>query len=160
MGNFYTDFIQKWDEFHSTQICSQFALLAPLMKQKIQAILADAHAEGHNMMLYESYRSTERQEMLFQQGKTKLQHIGVHHYGLAADIVYVVNGQPSWSGDFSVLGRLAVAHGLIWGGDWGAPNEHHDFIDNDHVQLIHVDQQDALFDGTFYPEVGYPITKP
>ena len=28
---------------------------------------------------------------------------------------------------FSLLGTLAQAHGLIWGGDWGAPGVHHSF---------------------------------
>jgi hypothetical protein len=160
MGNFYQDVIQKWSGFHSTDRCAQFALLAPKMKTAVQAIIIDAHAEGVELMLYESYRSTERQEQLFAQHATELQHNGVHHYGLAADIVHVVNGQPSWDGDFSILGRLADKYGLIWGGDWGAPNKHHTFIDQPHVQFIHVDQQDSLFAGTFYPEVGYPITKP
>jgi len=151
MGNFYTDVIQQWSGFHSTDICQQYALLHPTMRIAVQRIISDAKAEGHEMMLYESYRSTERQELLFQEGKTQLQHVGVHHYGLAADIVYVVNGQPSWDGDFSLLGRLADAHGLIWGGDWGDPGVHHSFIDSDHVQLIHVDQQPQLFAGTWYP---------
>ena len=43
----------------------------------------------------------------------------VHHYGLAADVVKMVDGEPSWKGSFDVLGPLARKNGLIWGGDWG-----------------------------------------
>lgn len=152
MGNFYTDVIQKSALFHSTEICASIAMLEPsMMLPKVQAILADARAAGKHMAVFETYRSAERQEMLFEQGKTELKTVGVHHYGLACDIVYIVNGQPSWDGDFDYLGHLAVKHGLIWGGDWGAPNAAHTFRDDDHVQLIHVDQQVKLFDGSWYP---------
>src|SRR5207244_9857735 len=67
--------------------------------------------------------------------------LGVHHYGLACDIVKDINGQPSWKGDFSILGQMAHAHRLIWGGDWGTPTVHHSFIDSDHVQRCSIAKQ-------------------
>jgi hypothetical protein len=79
----------------------------------------------------------------------------VHHYGLACDIVRVVGGEPSWKGDFSFLGQLAHSSGLIWGGDWGAPNIKHSFIDSVHVQRCTVARQGDLFAGTWYPDDSY-----
>jgi phosphoserine phosphatase len=39
---------------------------------------------------------------------------GLAQVRLACDVVKVVAGEPSWKGDFSLLGALARAHGLIW----------------------------------------------
>jgi hypothetical protein len=44
---------------------------------------------------------------------TKLKTVGVHHYGLACDLVKDIAGEPSWKGDFAFLGRLAKKHRLI-----------------------------------------------
>jgi hypothetical protein len=106
-------------------------------------------------MAFETYRSRERQQLLFQQKVTKLQNVGVHHYGLAADIVRSVGGHPSWKGDFSIMGRLARKHGLVWGGDWGRPGVKPSFVDPVHVQRCTVGRQKLLFDGTWYPDEAY-----
>jgi hypothetical protein len=106
-------------------------------------------------MVYETYRSRQRQKLLFDRGATKLEQVGVHHYGLACDIVKSVNGQPSWKGDFSFLGRLAKKHGLIWGGDWGRPGSPNRFVDAVHVQRCAVARQKRLFAGTWYPDDSY-----
>ena len=81
--------------------------------------------------------------------------MGVHHYGLACDIVKVVNNQPSWDGDFSFLQTYAERYNLIWGGNWGEPDRPHSFRDMDHVQRIAVGDQVALFGGTWYPNENY-----
>jgi hypothetical protein len=46
------------------------------------------------VMIYETYRSRERQLALFNSGASKLRTIGVHHYGLACDIVRSVGDEP------------------------------------------------------------------
>jgi hypothetical protein len=155
MGNFFTDTISSDGRFHSTQRVADLSLLEPVMRQKVQAIIADARARGITVMAFETYRSQERQQELFNQHVTKLKTVGVHHYGLACDIVKVVGGQPSWDGDFSFLGQLAHAHGLIWGGDWGDPTKKHDFIDSDHVQRCSIARQNSLFAGSWYPDDAY-----
>jgi hypothetical protein len=35
-------------------------------------------------MIFETYRSQERQQVLFEQGATQLRTVGVHHHGLPA----------------------------------------------------------------------------
>jgi hypothetical protein len=72
---------------------------------------------GIALMIFETYRSEDRQLALFNQGATKLKNVGVHHYGLACDLVKNINGEPSWKGDFGFLGELADENGMIWGGD-------------------------------------------
>jgi hypothetical protein len=149
MSNFFTDVIQPDPRFNSTDCISTLDLLEPIMRGKVQSIIADAKAHGFDCMVFETYRSQARQQQLFNQGATQLRKVGVHHYGLACDIVKSINGQPSWKGDFSLLGRLARQYGLIWGGDWTS------FVDEAHVQWCSLKRQADLFRGTWYPAAGY-----
>ncbi len=153
--SFYTTTILQSPLAHSTQAVHDLNLLEPIMRQIVQSIIDDAHAHGVELMVFETYRSKERQEMLFNQGATQLKNVGVHHYGLACDIVKKVNGQPSWKGDFSLLGQLAHAKKLVWGGDWGNPLIKHSFIDVYHVQRCSIKKQAALFNGQWYPDDNY-----
>ena len=155
MGNFYTDVISKNSRFNSTNRIDDLALLEPVTRQLVLMIIQQAANMGFDMMVFETYRSKARQQELFQQGATQLRQVGVHHYGLACDIVKKVNGEPSWKGDFSFVGQLAHSAGLIWGGDWGTPNQHHSFIDQPHVQRCTVARQGDLFAGNWYPDRDY-----
>ena len=155
MGNFFTDVIQGDPRFHSTNRISDPALLEPVTRAAVQAVIADAATRGIKLMIFETLRSQERQMALFEQGATQLRTVGVHNYGLACDLVKNVNGDPSWKGDFSFLGVVAPHHGLVWGGDWGTPNLPHSFRDNDHVQRCSVAMQAQLFRGEWYPDATY-----
>ncbi len=125
------------------------------MRQLVEDIVTSANQMGIELMIYETYRSQDRQQELFNQGATKLRTAGVHHFGLACDIVRVVGGEPCWKGDFSFLGHLAQSCGLIWGGDWGAPTIKHNFVDSVHVQRCTVARQGNLFAGVWYPDATY-----
>lgn len=155
MANFFTDVIMKDHRFHSTNRVADPNLLEPVTRAAVRAIIADAAAHGISLMIFETYRSQERQALLFEQKATQLRTVGVHHYGLACDIVKSINGEPSWKGDFNFLGPIAQAHGLVWGGDWGTPNVPHTFRDTDHVQRCSVAMQAGLFRGDFYPADDY-----
>ena len=156
MDNFYKNTIQKDPRFHSINPVSDLALLEPVTRAAVQGIIVDAKAAGHNMMVFETYRSQELQAIYFRRGVTQLKTVGVHHYGLAADIVKVDEyGHPSWDGDFSFLGVLAKKHGLISGLDWGHPEREHSFIDPCHVQRVRVEDQGRLFSGDWYPDKSY-----
>lgn len=154
-GNFYTDVIAKDARFQSLDRISDPNLLAPTTRAQAQAIIDDAKHLGIDLIMFETYRSKERQGALFDQGVTQLKQVGVHHYGLACDLVKRVSGEPSWKGDYSFLGHLARQHGLVWGGDWGQPGVAHSFQDNDHVQRCTVGRQPSLFSGAWYPDATY-----
>jgi hypothetical protein len=109
-------------------------------------------------MIFETYRSQQRQTELFNQGASKLRTVGVHHFGLACDFVKDINGEPSWKGDFGFLKKLAEDNGLIWGGDWGNDTIVHSFVDSDHVQRVNVADQTKLFDLAWYPDMNYQPT--
>lgn len=155
MPSFYETVVQKSKLFASPKRVASLDLLEPTFRASVQGILADAAAHGVALFVFETYRSTTRQAQLFAEGATKLSKVGVHHYGLAADIVFLRGGEPSWKGDFSFLGQLARAHRLIWGGDWGYPQRPNGFVDADHVQGCSVGRQAALFRGEWYPAAGY-----
>lgn len=151
MGNFYQDVISTDPRFASITRISDVMLLEPITRAAVQAIIAGAARQGITLVAFETYRSQQRQSALFAQGATQLQTVGVHHYGLACDLVCLVGGELSWKPDYSFLGPLAKANGLVWGGDWGEPSVRHSFVDLDHVQRCSVSQQDELFAGTWYP---------
>jgi D-alanyl-D-alanine carboxypeptidase len=155
MGNFYSEVISLDARFCSSNCVDDPALLEPVTRQLVQRLLAMAQNIGTKLMIYETYRSQQRQQELFNNGAARLRFAGVHHYGLACDIVRSVNGEPSWKGDFSLLGKLAQSCGLIWGGDWGAPQIQHHFVDSVHVQRCAVARQNDLFAGVWYPEEAY-----
>lgn len=155
MANFFIDVISKAAVFEAQQRVNDLNLLEDVTRLQVEAIIADARSLGFELLVFETYRSQARQQQLFNQGATQLRQVGVHHYGLACDIVKVVSGEPSWKGDFSFLGTLAHAHGMIWGGNWGAPNLPHTFVDAVHVQRCSIRRQSALFRGEWYPDANY-----
>lgn len=155
MGNFYTDVVQKSQDYSSTGRVHTLDLLEPTTRAAVLALIKDAHDQGVELMVYETFRSTVRQRILFERGVTKRKEVGVHLYGLACDIVKSVKGQPSWDGSFDIVGKLAQTHKLIWGGDWGTPGVKHSIVDPVHVQRCAVPKQSDLFSGTWYPDETY-----
>ena len=155
MGNFFTDVITRDSRFRSRTPVGDLELLEPVMRELVRQIVQDAAALGIALMVFESYRSQERQADLFSQHATQLRTVGVHHYGLACDLVKVIGSAPSWKGDFTFLGRLAHDHKLIWGGDWGTPKLPHKSYDAVHVQRCSVARQAELFRGEWYPDESY-----
>lgn len=130
-------------------------LLHPDFRRKVEAILSDLAKHGIKAIAYETYRSQELQGIYYRQGATKLRKVGVHHFGLAADIVpLTAHGDPTWDAPkaFALIERLAHVHGLISGADWG--EAHPKFIDQPHVQYVTLAQQPALFSGEWYPPAG------
>jgi hypothetical protein len=149
--SFFTDVIQNDPRYVSSLPCKDMALLEPVTRAAVQAIIADAAAQGITLIVTETFRSEARQQALFQQGATQLRTVGVHHYGLAADFAKIIDGKASWAGDWSFLRDLADRHGMISGLDWGQPAVKHSFVDPDHVQRCSVAEQTGLFAGTWYP---------
>ena len=145
MENFYRSVICRDHRFDTSERVSDLNLLEPTLRRKVQAVVRDAAGHGVELVVFETYRSRDRQQMLYSQGATRLKLVGVHHYGLACDLVRRVNGHLDWDADYSLLGKLCRAHGLVWGGDWKG------FVDSVHVQWVAVRDQPRLFAGAWYP---------
>lgn len=155
MSNFYTDVIKQDSRYHTTGLVASLNMLELVTRQAVMNLIADALEQGIHLMIFETFRSQERQKVLFDKGVTKLEHVGVHNFGLAADIVRSVNEEPSWKGDFSFMATLARKQNLISGLDWGHPEAAHSFVDAVHVQRCSLSRQQALFAGTWYPGSTY-----
>jgi hypothetical protein len=158
--SFYTDVIVPDLRFKSPSRCADIALLEPKTRAAALAIVADADQEGVELRIWETYRSKQRQQALYNRGKdrlhrpTGLRRVGCHHFGLAFDLVFWRDGKPSWSGDWDLVGRLAHKHGLVWGGNWPGRQ-----TDCPHVQRVTTQRQPSLFAGTWYPDEMYnPLT--
>lgn len=102
----------------------------------------------------ETYRSNPLQYKYFQQGASKIKADGMHHYGIAADSIFIINGKRSYKGDVMLLRKIYVDNGLTILGMWDAL----------HVQLIPVGQQTELRNAvitkikTFQNQQGIPST--
>lgn len=151
MGNFFVDVIQRDPRYLSVEPVNDTALLEPGFRVKAQTVVDAAFARGIELKSTETYRSSERQQRLYDQGKTQLRIVGVHHYGLAIDFAKVVNGKLSWDGDWRFLCDLAAEAGVVAGGDWGLPDEPHSFRDWDHLQGVTIAEQKGLLAGVWYP---------
>lgn len=83
------------------------AQLHPRFRQAVADLLARAAAESRPFRLFEGFRTPERQDWLYAQGRTRAGGIvtkarpweSFHQFGLGADLVLFVNGQWTWSGD-------------------------------------------------------------
>ncbi len=157
--SFYTDVIQKNPRFESTDQIRDLSLLEAITRAAVNAIVADAlRFYGIVLIATETFRSRPRQKILFVQHATKLEDVGVHHFGLACDFAKMIGGNISWAGDWSFLRELAEKHGLISGLDWGQPNIKHDWVDPDHVQRCLKADENNLFSGVWYPDSEYMTT--
>lgn len=82
----------------------------------------------------ETYRSNTLQMLYFKRGSSKVQKNGMHHYGIAADSVFIIDGKQTYKGDINLLRQIYKSNGLTVLGMW----------DPLHVQLIAVSDQPAL----------------
>jgi peptidoglycan L-alanyl-D-glutamate endopeptidase CwlK len=111
----------------------------PLVLRKALEVVNEMTKRGYNVTIYQSFRSKAEQDAIYAQGRTKPGAIvtnakggeSLHNYGVAVDIVFVVNGKPSWSDKhaWAELGSVGKSVGFEWGGDWKG------FVDRPHFQL-------------------------
>jgi len=78
--------------------------LHPTVRQRVKAVLAALDNEGIPLRVFEAFRSPQRQQYLWEQGRTRPGGIvtkarpwqSMHQYGLAADFVLYEDGAWSW----------------------------------------------------------------
>ena len=89
--------------------------LDPSFKEKVELFLADAKSQGFNISVFEGLRTQARQDYLYSIGRTIQKDskpvtwttTSNHEDGKAVDIVFMVNGLPSWQGDYMALRAIA-----------------------------------------------------
>jgi len=115
----------------TTEINRDTNFLSPVLVKQWLAAQAEAHAAGLMVYIFEGYRSPERQQFLYDTGRSKPGRIitnakpfqSWHCFGLAVDIVF--DGelakpgiQWSWAKDYKVLSKIMMKHGFNWSGKW------------------------------------------
>jgi hypothetical protein len=88
---------------------------------------------SQNVFITETYRSNSLQLKYFKQGKSKIRKNGMHHFGIAADVAFLISGKLSYKGDYNYLRKLFRENNLTVL-DW----------ELGHVQYIPVQEQSAL----------------
>lgn len=111
--------------------------LRPELAYRAGLILAACHAIGHPIRIIETARSLDRQRWLWQSGReregpilTQAMPGGSHHTpdanGQASACDWLWIHADPWSMDrpWMLLGELAEAVGLTWGGRWESPRDY------------------------------------
>ena len=117
----------------------KIADLTPDTQRMAYAFLANCQEADLDLIVTCTLRSFEEQDQLYAQGRTVPGAIitkakggeSPHNYGLAFDIVPIVNGKAVWHTDnpiWTALGAIGQSVGLDWGGAWAG------FKDRPHFQ--------------------------
>jgi hypothetical protein len=100
--------------------------LHPYFRDKIVELIKACKVQGIELAIVESFRTHAKQSEYFGMGRKYTRSKGgksKHQYGLAVDVVPVVDGVAQWD-DLKLWRRVGVIGermGLRWGGRWKAP---------------------------------------
>lgn len=101
-----------------------------------QDFIEAVKANGIDLKITFGFRTFKEQQDLYDQGRTKPGKIvtkakpgqSFHNYGLAIDVVPIVNGKADWeSKHWNKIGEIGQVCGFEWGGGWK-------FVDRPHFQ--------------------------
>lgn len=138
IADFYLKTLITAPEFFSDTPCRRLELLYPEFLQKTTAAIADFYTSqpDHIVIFTETYRSNALQLIHYNNGNSKISNNGMHHYGIAVDCAFRINGNFTYKGNYKLLRECFKNAGLYLLGDW----------DMGHVQYIPatVTQQSAL----------------
>ncbi|MGL4345674.1 MAG: M15 family metallopeptidase [Cellulosilyticaceae bacterium] len=118
--------------------CRDLNELHPKVKQLAEALIAECKKQGLNIGISETYRTKERQDYLYAQGRTRpgniVTHVSgrdmrsYHQWRLAFDVYNDVKGNEYDTKVLRKVGEIGKKLGLEWGGSWSG------FQDTPHFQ--------------------------
>lgn len=111
--------------------------LKPLVDRIATELIEEMAILGHPIRITEGYRSPERQNDLYAQGRSTPGNIvtnakageSFHNYGVAFDVVFVEGGYSVPEAQWQRLGLRGEKLGLEWGGRWV------NFVDRPHFEM-------------------------
>ncbi|MGE5416474.1 MAG: M15 family metallopeptidase, partial [Acidobacteriota bacterium] len=121
----------------SPKTLTKLDTLHPLLRTNAESFLLEAKSIGINLIITDGYRSFAEQDALYSKGRDHKGKIvtnakggqSYHNYGLAFDVVEVVDGKADWdSKNWDKIGALGKKYGFEWGGDFKS------FVDKPHFQ--------------------------
>lgn len=120
--------------------CRDLNELHPYVKHLAEKLLAECKKQGLNIIVTETYRTVERQDYLYAQGRTRPGNIvtnakgssksSIHQWRLAFDICNNKRGDEYNRTILNKVGQIGKSIGLEWGGDWTS------FVDTPHFQYV------------------------
>lgn len=123
----------------STSQCRDINKLNPKTKLACEYLIKACKEAGINIIVTETLRTTERQQYLYAQGRTRPGKIvtncdgiinkSIHQYGNAFDVCQNIKGKEYEDAVIAKIGPLGQKIGLEWGGSWKG------FVDSPHFQL-------------------------
>lgn len=140
------DNIRTWDSTTDTRLATLDDSFRNIAKE---TILRANDQQDIKLRVTQALRTDEEQNNLYAQGRTQAQlnRVGLnnvtarpdlprvtnarggqslHNFGVAIDVVPIVNGVANWNTNWSIIGDIGKRSGASWGGDWTS------FIDNPH----------------------------
>jgi hypothetical protein len=138
IAKFFQSVLFKSKKFNSATPVSDQDLLYPPFLAKLQSCIKQYQKTYPNqdITFTETYRSNTLQMIHYNNGASKIKKNGMHHYGIAADSIFIINGKKSYKGDVLLIRKIYQANGLTILGMWDAL----------HVQYISVGEQQGLRD--------------
>lgn len=124
-----------WDAVSESRIKK----LHPAVQNKVRQFINIAEKEGIKLRVTDGFRTFKEQDELYAKGRTKPGKIvtnakggqSYHNYGLAVDVVPMVNGWPNYNDDYIRISQIGKSLGFTWGGDFASikdkPHFHYDF---------------------------------
>lgn len=119
-------------------ICKDLNELHPKVKELAEALLEACKKQGLYIGISETYRSVERQDYLYAQGRTMPGAIvtnakgssmsSYHQWRLAFDVFQNIKGAEYDKNVLAKVGAIGQSLGLEWGGSWKG------FADTPHFQ--------------------------
>jgi hypothetical protein len=105
---------------------TDLSALHPYFRDKIQQLIHSCSQKGITLVVVESFRTKAKQAEYFGMGRKYTRSKGgksKHQYGLACDVVPIVNGVPQWDDKilWRAVGMEGEKLGLRWGGRWRTP---------------------------------------
>ena len=100
--------------------------LHPFFRDQVSKLIAKCKAKGINLAIVETYRTHAKQHEYKTMGRsytTSKAGQSKHQYGLAVDVVPIVNSKPVWNNAvlWRKIGMVGEKLGLHWGGRWKDP---------------------------------------
>lgn len=122
--------------YNSPNPVKDFSILFPEFRDKLSTSIYKFHQKylDVEIVFVETYRSNILQLQHYNNGASQIKKNGMHHYAIATDIAFKINGKFTYNGDYKFLRQCHEEAGLYLLGLW----------DIGHVQGIPVSKQGEL----------------
>lgn len=100
---------------------TELSFLRQPFRDSVVLFLRDCESRGIHLVIVETYRTPDRQDVLKKRGRSRLRgDQSKHQHGLAIDVVPTKHGKFIWHDRklWNRIGKLGKKRCMLWGGDW------------------------------------------